>query len=192
VAVRACALAAFVFLFAAAVASARLAPSGLPYSSASAHAVQSQPPSGSCRAVGSGLDALPDPHCTQGAVNPAVTQASIGSTICRSGWTSTVRPPESITAPEKRASMAAYGIRGPTSRYEYDHLVPLELGGAVNDPRNLWPELDFVHEQGFDELNPKDAVEFELKRKVCGGDITLAQAQRAIASNWVAALRRYG
>jgi hypothetical protein len=36
---------------------------------------------------------LPDPACTPGALNPDVTQASIGSTICVSGWTATIRPP---------------------------------------------------------------------------------------------------
>jgi hypothetical protein len=47
------------------------------------------------------------------------------------GWTSSVRPFESITSKEKRASMAACGDKRSTSRYEYDHLIPLELGGAV-------------------------------------------------------------
>jgi hypothetical protein len=51
-----------------------------------------------------------------------------------------VRPAVSITRKEKIASMAAYGATGPSSSYEYDHLVSLELGGAPNDPRNLWPE----------------------------------------------------
>ncbi len=85
------------------------APNGLAYSSASAHVVQPQPPRDSCHARGSGLYSLPDPHCTPGALNPSVTQADIGSTICHSGWTSTVRPPESVTEPEKLASIAAYG-----------------------------------------------------------------------------------
>src|SRR5437870_4650432 len=88
--------------------AARTAPSGLVYSSASANVVQQQPPAGSCRAIGAGLYERPDPRCTPGAVNPAVTQASIGSTICRGGWTSTVRPRPSVTEPEKFASMAAY------------------------------------------------------------------------------------
>jgi hypothetical protein len=141
--------------------------------------------------IGGGLTARPDPRCTPGAVNPAVTQATIGSTICRSGWTSTVRPPESITEPEKLASMGAYGLRGSPSRYEYDHDVPLELGGAVNDPRNLWPEPDYPGGGGF-YRNPKDRLENALKRAVCRGSITLAQAQRAIASNWVTASTRFG
>jgi hypothetical protein len=162
------------------------APSGLAYSTASAHVVQRQPARGTCHAVGRGLYSRPDPHCTPGAVNPAVTQTTIGSTICRSGWTSTVRPAESITEPEKFASMAAYGSRGSASAYEYDHDVPLELGGAVNDARNLWPEPDYATRSRF-YLNPKDRLENVLKRLVCRGAMTLAEAQRMIASNWVTA-----
>jgi hypothetical protein len=75
-----------------------------------------------------------------GALDPAVTQATIDRTICVSGWTETVRPPESVTEREKWASMAAYEDTGSMDGYEYDHVVPLELGGATNDPRNLWPE----------------------------------------------------
>jgi hypothetical protein len=111
-------------------------------SSASAHSVQGQPAPGSCHAMGSGLYAEPDPTCTPGSVNPAVTRATIAQTICVSGWTETVRPSESVTEPEKLASLAAYGARGSPHQYEYDHLVSLELGGALNDPRNLWPEPD--------------------------------------------------
>jgi hypothetical protein len=62
--------------------------------------------------------------------------------------------------------------------YEYDHFVPLELGGATNDPRNLWPEPGA-------SPNPKDAVEGRLRRAVCDRQISLAQAQREIATNWV-------
>ncbi len=167
-----------------------LAPSGLPYSSAPAGVVQRQPAAGSCHASGSGLSQLPDRRCTPGAVNPAVTPASLASTICAAGWTATVRPPERVTEPEKLASLRAYGESG-ASRYEYDHLVPLELGGAVNDPRNLWPEPDYGTRRGFD-LNPKDKLETALKHRVCEGRLTLAEAQRQIASNWVAAMRRYG
>jgi hypothetical protein len=150
----------------------------LPYSTAGNLTVQRQPAAGSCHAIGSGRDSRPDPRCTPGALNPQVTQATIGVTICRSGWTSTVRPPESVTEAEKRASMAAYGDRGSLGAYEYDHFVPLELGGATNDPRNLWPEPGA-------SPNPKDAVEDLLKASVCGGRMTLAAAQRAIVTNWV-------
>ena len=118
-----------------------------------------------------------------------MTQATIGSTICRRGWTSTVRPPVSVTEPEKLDSMRAYGDGRPPSAYEYDHLVPLELGGAVNDPRNLWPEPDYPGVSRSFYLNPKDKLERALNRLVCAGTMPLARAQRLIASDWVAALR---
>ena len=69
--------------------------------------------------------------------------------------------------------------------------MPLELGGAVNDPRNLWPEPDYPAGSGF-YLNPKDHPETALKRLVCDGAMSLAQAQRLIASNWVTAYHQYG
>jgi hypothetical protein len=164
---------------------------GLVYSTASARVIQRQPPQRSCHTRGSGLYSTPDPRCTPGALNPAVTQATISSTICRSGWTATVRPPESITEPEKFASMDAYGDGGSASSYEYDHDVPLELGGAVNDPRNLWPEPDYSNRSGF-YLNPKDHLERALNRLVCDRTMSLAEAQRLIATDWVSAYRRYG
>jgi hypothetical protein len=173
----------------AGASTAGKAPSGLAYSTASSHVVQRQPARGSCHAIGAGLYSRPDPRCTPGTVNPAVTQSTLGSTVCRSGWTSTVRPSVSITEPEKLASMAAYGLRGSASAYEYDHLVPLELGGAVNDPRNLWPEPDYATRSGF-YRNPKDRLENALRGMVCRGTMTLAQAQRLIASDWTGAYRQ--
>jgi hypothetical protein len=147
-------------------------------SGASAHSVQAQPAPGSCRARGFGLYAEPDPACTPGALNPAVTQATIAQTICVSGWTETVRPSESVTEPEKVASLAAYGDSGSPHEYEYDHLVSLELGGALNDARNLWPEPGA-------SPNPKDSVENALHRMVCDDQLQLTQAQHIIATNWV-------
>ncbi len=123
--------------------------------------------------------ALPDPHCTPGAADPRVTQA----TICRRGYTAKVRPPESVTEPEKRASLAAYGDRGPLRRYEYDHLISLGLGGVPNDPRNLWPEPGA-------SPNPKDDLEDLLRREVCAGTVPLEVAQRQLAGNWVSAYHR--
>ncbi len=172
-------------------APARIATNGLAYSTAGAYVIQPQPPAGACHARGSGLYSEPDLHCTPGALDPAVTQATIGSTICREGWTATVRPPESITEPEKLASMAAYSSRGRASSYEYDHDVPLELGGALNDPRNLWPEPDYPVHSGFYE-NPKDHLERALNRLVCNGEMALSKAQRLIAADWVSAYHRYG
>ena len=133
--------------------------------------------------MGSGDFSKPDPRCTPGAINPAVTQHTIDQTICVPGWSTKVRPSSSITDKEKRASMAAYGDGGPPSDSEYDHLVSLELGGASNDARNLWPEPGA-------SPNPKDTVENTLHRMVCDGQMSLARAQRIIATDWAGWAKR--
>jgi hypothetical protein len=160
------------------LAHTRAIAGALVVSGASPTVVQSQAAPGFCHARGSGLDSQPDPACTPGALNPAVTQATIHQTICVRGDTETIRPSESVTEAEKSASMAAYGDRGSVSAYEYDHLVSLELGGALNDARNLWPEPGA-------SPNPKDTVENALHRAVCDGQMPLAQAQHIIATGWV-------
>ncbi|MFE5586700.1 hypothetical protein [Kitasatospora sp. NPDC056531] len=132
---------------------------------------------------------LPDPSCTPGAYNPAVTQATIGSTICVSGWTATVRPPVSYTNALKTQQIAQYGYADTNpADYEEDHFVPLELGGAPRDPRNLWPEPRY----GSQPAQSKDSVETKLKNAVCGHRVTLAAARSAIASDWTTALSRLG
>lgn len=122
---------------------------------------------------------LPDPACTPGALNPAVTQASIRDTICRVGWTATIRPPTSVTGPLKARIEHAYGLP-PGTVGELDHLVSLELGGAAADPANLWVEPGPIP-------NRKDAVENTLHAAVCAGRIPLAAAQAAIARDWTTA-----
>jgi hypothetical protein len=148
-------------------------------SHASSGVVQRQPPPGSCHVRGRYPFNTPDPHCTPGALNPAVTQASIHRTICRSGYSSRIRPRTSVTGPEKLASIRAYGFHQSPSNYEYDHLISLELGGAANDSRNLWPENGA-------SPNPKDKVENYLHARVCDGRVSLPRAQRIIALDWVA------
>jgi len=108
---------------------------------------------------------------TPGVLNPDVTQATIGATICRRGWTRTVRPPVSYTNGLKRRGLRAYGVAGPLSDYQEDHLISLELGGNPTDPRNLWPEP-------YPRASKVDQIENELNREVCAGRLTLADAQR--------------
>jgi hypothetical protein len=83
-----------------------------------------------------------------------------------------------VTGPEKLASIRAYGLYGAPRAYEYDHLISLELGGAANDSRNLWPEPGA-------SPNLKDKVENYLHTRVCDGRMSLARAQRIIALSWV-------
>ena len=108
---------------------------------------------------------------TPGALNPEVTQATIRSTICKHGWTRTIRPPTSYTSELKLEQMRAYRRTGRPHEYQEDHLISLELGGHPTDPRNLWPEpLPHAYEV--------DQVENELNDEVCSGKLTLAEAQR--------------
>jgi hypothetical protein len=124
---------------------------------------------------------LPDRSCTPGAIDPAVTQATIGSTICRSGYTTKVRPPESQTEKFKwDVAEPAYGQHDVSG--ELDHEVPLELGGA-NDARNLWVE----NYRGFLNADDKDRLENYLHDAVCSGRMPLQTAQEAIATDWVKA-----
>jgi hypothetical protein len=164
------------------------AANGLPYSTASADKVQAMPAPGACHYRGTGLFAQPDPHCAPGALNPAVTQADIGRTICRpGGYTASVRPAGRVTEPEKRALMAAYGNHAPLSRVELDHVVSLSAGGAANDPRNYYPEKRGL----FGGAEAKDRLENLLHRAVCSRRMSLARAQAALAHDWPAAYRRY-
>lgn len=78
--------------------------------------------------------------------------------------------------------MAAYGWTGTTADYEEDHLIPLEVGGNPTDPNNLWPE-PYAEPNG---ARDKDKVENSLHDRVCSGQMTLADAQGLIATNWEA------
>jgi len=108
---------------------------------------------------------------TPGVVNPDVTQATIAATICRRGWTRTIRPPVSYTNDLKRRGVRQYRLRGPPSRYQEDHLISLELGGYPTDPRNLWPEP-------YPRAAVVDQTENELNAEVCSGKLSLVDAQR--------------
>lgn len=135
---------------------------------------------------------LPDPNCTPGALNPDVTQDTIDSTICVSGWTATIRPSTSYTNRLKAQGIIDYGYTDTSmSDYEEDHFIPLELGGSPTDPQNLWPEPHYSTGSGGTSYT-KDGVENKLKQAVCSGKASLADAQNAIATDWTTALSSLG
>ena len=123
---------------------------------------------------------LPDPSCTPGAIDSAVTAAVLCSPSYR---TSTYRPPSSQTSAFKYdVAEPAYGQASVSG--ELDHLVSLELGGA-NDASNLWVEAGTIP-------NPKDSVENALHDWVCAAsghaaETRLHRAQVAIAADWITA-----
>jgi hypothetical protein len=165
----------------------QVAPAGLHATAVTGHVTGAVPTSCHQRTAGNGQP-LPDATCTPGVVSTAVTQANLDTTICKSGYSSSVRAPESETESFKKKIMVSYGEPGPLSDYELDHLVSLELGGS-NDAGNLWPELN-DHPSGA--INSKDLVENALHRAVCDRKVTLAAAQDAIATDWTTASKNLG
>jgi hypothetical protein len=130
--------------------------------------------------------ATPDPSLTPGATNPAVTQETIATTICRKGYASSIR---NVTSATKQQVFAAYGVPKARERlYVIDHLVPLEVGGA-NIVANLWPEPKA-------ESKVKDKEEDALHDDVCRGALALGDAQRLavgpVETGLAAALRARG
>ena len=124
--------------------------------------------------------AVPNPKLTPGDVLP-VTAAD----ICVPGYTKKVRD---VPAEVKRQAYARYGVRThEPGEYEVDHLISLSLGGS-NSIRNLWPESFRTSPWN---AYVKDDLENELHRRVCAGTMNLADAQRAIANNWVVGYRHY-
>lgn len=131
---------------------------------------------------------LPDPRLTPGATDPRVTQANIGTTICVRSYTKTIRPPARYTGALKRRQLAEWRYVDRNLRdFEEDHLISLELGGSPTSMRNLWPEPW----AGALGARAKDRLENELHWRVCSGQMLLRDAQRAIATNWIAAYRQY-
>jgi hypothetical protein len=101
-----------------------------------------------------------------------------------------VRPPVQYTEELKRQQIRTFGYHDRRlSHYEEDHLIPLGLGGALSDPRNLWPEPR-ISPDGWG-ADRKDEVEFALNQLVCSGRLPLREAQRAIATDWIAAMLDY-
>ena len=120
--------------------------------------------------------------------DPRVTQVNIATTICKPGYSTSVRPPTSVTSPIKAERMAAYGYNDAPANYELDHLISLELGGHPSDVKNLWPE---AYGRGEWDAARKDQVENKLHDLVCGGALPLADAQRMEAIDWKAAWTRF-
>ena len=131
---------------------------------------------------------LPDPKLTPGSINPDVTQENIQQTVCVKGFTKTIRPPASYTHRLKKSQIRQYGYSDTNPKdYEEDHLIALSIGGNPTDPANLWPQPR-KSEWGADK---KDQLEFVLYKKVCGGEVSLRDAQVAMATDWIGAWKKY-
>ena len=141
-------------------------------------------------AFASGLDGLPNFQRTPGAIDPSVTQANIGTTVCVVGYTKTVRPPTSYTNKLKYEQLrSGYAVNGDLDmrNYEEDHLIPLAVGGSPKDPRNLFPQ----YYGGNYGARLKDRLELKMHLLLCAGNVTLKTAQSAFKRDWRIAYRKY-
>ena len=100
--------------------------------------------------------------------------AATGETnVCVKGFARTHR--ERVRPTLARALRYQYHV-GPSEAITFDHLIPVELGGASVE-QNIWPE-------DRAEAKQKDVVENRMKRAVCAGRVPLARAQLCFTKNW--------
>jgi hypothetical protein len=93
-----------------------------------------------------------------------------------------------VPADMREKVLEEYGVAGQLSRnYELDYLISPQLGGT-NDISNLWPE---PASSTVWNLQAKDALENRLHQLVCRGNISLATAQRDLATDWISAYKKY-
>jgi hypothetical protein len=131
---------------------------------------------------------LPNPLSTPGAVNEAIPADHYRQICHERHWTRLYRPPVGFTNKLKKLQMKQYGYAdGDPRDYEEDHLIPLCLAGAPQDPHNLWPQPRF----GEWDAAKKDKLETKLCRLTCSGKVGLKEAQRDIAKNWIATYKKY-
>lgn len=110
-----------------------------------------------------------------------VTQRSVAETICRPGYADTVAPPFDKTMALKDRLLAARGIDGDDGvGYALDRHVPIVLGGSPDAIANF----DLLPWGGHAGERRKSLLTVRLKRCVCAGRMTLAEAQAAISGNW--------
>jgi hypothetical protein len=118
------------------------------------------------------------------AKTPGDVLAVIASDVCVRGYSKKVR---NVPIEVKRKVYSEYGVTYVRGQDEVDHLISLELGGS-NSVKNLWPE-PYNDRSGW-SARVKDAEEDKLHELVCAGKIPLKQAQKDIASDWIAAFKR--
>jgi hypothetical protein len=121
---------------------------------------------------------MPDARLTPGAT----VRLSRTAVCARPGYGNKVVP-----IALQREVFQEYGIpRADPRAYEVDYLVTPALGGA-DDIHNLWPHSHSVTWNA----HVKDALEDRLREMVCDGSLDLTEAQREIATDWIAAYKKY-
>jgi hypothetical protein len=94
---------------------------------------------------------------------------------------------EDVSVSLRQRVLQEYGIANARPEdYEIDYLIAARLGGTENI-RNLWPEPY----RDVWNARVKDALEERLHEMVCRGQLDLHTAQHDIATDWIAAYKKY-
>lgn len=92
-----------------------------------------------------------------------------------------------IPEDKRQQVFAMYGIKNPPAgQFEIDYLITPDLGGTESI-RNLWPQPYSVKWNA----HVKDKLEERLHELVCSRQLDLATAQRDVATDWIAAYKKY-
>jgi hypothetical protein len=118
-----------------------------------------------------------------GMLDERVTQQSVGETICRPGYADTVAPPFDELMAHKEQLLAERGIDAEDGfAFALDRRVPIVLGGSPH----AFANLDLLPWAGQQGERRKARAAVMLKRCVCEGKLSLAEAQATIVGNWSA------
>jgi len=129
-----------------------------------------------------------DPVVPKSALTPGETRRVSIDDVCRGSSEGPADESAAVPASVRQAVFQEYGIRGArVNAYEVDYLITPELGGA-NSIRNLWPQ---PYMSTVWNARVKDELEDRLRELVCGGRLDLAEAQRDISTDWIAAYKKY-
>jgi hypothetical protein len=130
--------------------------------------------------------AKPSPLLPDHKLTPGVASNQSAKTLCAKSFHT--RDERSVSEKTKNLVYAEYGIKSrKPHEYEVDHLISLELGGK-NDIKNLWPQ-SYVSKPW--NAHFKDQLETRLHWMICHKRISLQQAQREIASDWIASYKKH-
>lgn len=126
--------------------------------------------------------ALPNDKITPGLTVPRITL----TTVCATAWGKDVRH---VTIGMKKTVFASYHIRWEDrARYEVDHRISRDIGGADGDAQNvsnLWPQ------PLYEAKHFKDPLEIRLNKLACNGTISLKEAQDALRGDWTKAYVKF-
>lgn len=114
-------------------------------------------------------------------LDPRVTQATIGETICKPGYADDVLPPFDDLMRKKDQLIKQRGADAlSASDYALDHRLPVLLGGLPTAQANL----DIRRWDGRSGQRAKERLTVFLKRCVCSGEMPLSRAQSEIVGDW--------